>query len=139
MVRLAISTTRFSDADRCCQQGKGTVGIFGQETMLLSQSWLGAIDAGTLDILVFIEGANLATESVIAQYARQVAELAPSFRGRFGTPALTINATALGPPPIAANPNPHTLVGGASGLQLRAAVWEEEPQAPAVVCVHVAV
>jgi hypothetical protein len=74
----------------------------GQETMLFSQSWLGAIDAGTLDILIFIEGGNLETESVVAQYARQVAEIAPSFRGRFGqvTAPVTINATAIGAPTV---------------------------------------
>ena len=74
----------------------------GQDTMLISQSWLGAIDAGTLDILIFIESGNLETESVVAQYARQVAELGPSFRGRFGqtTAPLTINATAFGAPTV---------------------------------------
>eukprot|EP01052_Picozoa_sp_SAG31_P029912 SAG31_NODE_3019_length_4784_cov_2.199360_4_plen_396_part_00 len=118
-----------------------TIGMTGQDTMLMSQSWLGAIDAGTLDILIFIEGGNLETESVVARYARQVAELAPSFRGRFGQTVfpLTVNATAFGAPAVARPANPKTLVGGMAEYRLRAAVWEETPVAPAVVCAHVVV
>ena len=117
-----------------------TVGITGQDTMLYSQSWLGAIDAGALDILIFIEGGNLETESVVARYARQVAELGPSFRGRFGetTEPLTVNATAIDPS-TANDMKSTSVVGGTPGYRLRAAVWEEKPQPPAVLCAHVVV
>lgn len=118
-----------------------TIGITGQDTMLYSQSWLGAVDAGTLDILIFIEGGDLETEAVVARYARQVAELGPSFRGRFGetTAPLTVNATAIGPATAAPPTKSTSLIGGMLGYRLRAAVWEEKPQPPAVVCAHVVV
>lgn len=118
-----------------------TVGMTGQDTMLYSQSWLGAIDAGALDILIFIESGNLETESVVARYARQVAELGPSFRGRFGeiTAPLTVNATALDPSTATSPMKSTSVVGGMPGYRLRAAVWEEKPQPPAVLCAHVVV
>ena len=77
----------------------------------------------------------------MSNYARQAAEIGPSFRGRpFGAAgaALTVNATAVGAPTVP----PHAgfnHVGGEEGWRLRATVWEETAAAPAVICAHVVV
>lgn len=121
----------------------GTRGITGQENKLLSESWLGAVSGGMLDLLVFIEQGCPWTEAVMTSYARQAAEISPSFRGRGfrveqQEAALTVDASALTAP----TSPPHSVfgrVGGEYGWQLRATVWEEEPAAPAVICAHVVV
>ena len=84
-------------------------------------------------------GGDSPTESVVANYARQVAEIAPSFRGRFGQsrPSLTVNASAIAMP--GCFPSRGHGSSSAAGLQLRATVWEEVPKAPAMICAHVAV
>jgi hypothetical protein len=117
----------------------GSIGITGQEEKLLSESWIGAVVAGMLDVLVFIEGGKPSTDAVMYNYARQAAEIGPSFRGRpFGAgTALTVNATALGAP--TSPPTGTRRVGGEAGWRLRADVWEEPAAAPAVICAHVVV
>ena len=42
----------------------GTIGITGQEEKLFSESWLGAVSASMLDVLVFIEEGTPDSEAV---------------------------------------------------------------------------
>ena len=119
----------------------GSVGINGQEDKFFSESWLGALSGGMLDVLVFIESTDPSSEAVLSNYARQVAEIAPSFRGRpFGVQdaSLTVNVTAVGAPTVPPHPG-YSRIGGEEGFRLRAAVWEETAAAPAVICAHVVV
>ena len=119
----------------------GSAGITGQEEKFLSESWIGAISGGMLDVLVFIEEGDINSDAVMYNYARQAAEIGPSFRGRpFGSEgaALTVNASAVGAPTT----SPHAgfnRIGGEDGWRLRAAVWEENAAAPAVIRAHVVV
>jgi hypothetical protein len=119
----------------------GSVGITGQEEKFLSESWLGAVSAGMLDVLVFISQGDPSSEAVLSNYARQAAEIGPSFRGRpFGADGakLTVNATAIGAPTAAPHPG-FNRIGGEEGWRLRATVWEEAAAAPAIICAHVIV
>ena len=133
-----------ADPKRICQGTGprwGSVGINGQEDKFFSESWLGALSGGMLDVLVFIESTDPSSEAVLSNYARQVAEIAPSFRGRpFGVEgaALTVNVTAAGAPTVPPHPG-YSRIGGEEGFRLRAAVWEETAAAPAVICAHVVV
>ena len=161
---------RFEPVCNCPGVGAnwGSVGITGQEEKLLSESWIGAVSAGMLDVLVFIEEGDPNSEAVLSNYARQAAEIAPSFRGRpFGASvALTVNATAVGGKTakkgglscskqclsslkyclslrsVAPTTSPHSgfnRIGGEEGWRLRATVWEETAAAPAVICAHAVV
>ena len=90
------------------------------------------------DQLNFIEGGDARGDAVMAAFARQIAEVVPSIRASGGfafdpsRPRLSVAVRKL-------RMDGSRGVDGTAPSALRAAVWEEPPAHPAVLCAHLAV
>jgi hypothetical protein len=91
------------------------------------------------DQLNFIEGGDARGDATMAQFTRQLLEVAPSIRtSAFPAAAATQGVVPLSVAVTALTTDGQPIPAGTKDA-LRYAVWEEAPAAPAVFCAHLAV
>ena len=108
------------------------------ETILMSEMWEGVVNAGMYDQLNFIEGGDARGDAVMADFARQLAEVVPSVRASAGV-ALGLSKLSVRLRALNMDGSSMDESMPSSAASLIAAVWEETPAAPAVFCAHMAV